>query len=240
MGVQGGSITTDIIKNGLVFNMDAANRASTIPSTSTTTTFNTVNTNISGAFSGNAQYDSSTISPSYDFDGVDDVISTNTSFSNLSVSTAFSISIWYNITTATLYDFVIGAPTDGGAWNTGFGFFINGTNALRFWVDGWNDSNQYIQSSNLNTSQWYNAIGTFSTTSGLKLYINADISGTATGTAIDGLTNQIFIGNSYKSTVGNTYYSILGNIGSIQIYNRALSASEILHNYNALKGRFGL
>jgi hypothetical protein len=26
----------------------------------------------------------------------------------------------------------------------------------------------------------------------------------------------------------------------MQAYNRALSASEVLHNYNALKGRFGL
>ena len=36
-----GSITTGIIADGLVFNMDAANRASTIPSTSTTKTLNT-------------------------------------------------------------------------------------------------------------------------------------------------------------------------------------------------------
>ena len=41
-----GSITTDIIADGLIFNMDAANRASTIPSTSTTTTFNTLNTSL--------------------------------------------------------------------------------------------------------------------------------------------------------------------------------------------------
>ena len=30
-----GSITTDIVSDGLVFNMDAANRASTIPSSTT-------------------------------------------------------------------------------------------------------------------------------------------------------------------------------------------------------------
>jgi hypothetical protein len=30
------------------------------------------------------------------------------------------------------------------------------------------------------------------------------------------------------------------NISSVQIYNRALSASEVLQNYNATKGRFGL
>ena len=31
-----------------------------------------------------------------------------------------------------------------------------------------------------------------------------------------------------------------GQIGPILIYNRALSASEVLQNYNRLKGRFGL
>ena len=31
-----------------------------------------------------------------------------------------------------------------------------------------------------------------------------------------------------------------GNIGCIQIYNRALSSTEILQNHNSLKGRFGL
>ena len=62
-----GSITTGIIADGLVYNIDAANRASTTPNTSTTKTFNTINMAISGAFSGNAQYDSSTISPSFGF-----------------------------------------------------------------------------------------------------------------------------------------------------------------------------
>ena len=31
-----------------------------------------------------------------------------------------------------------------------------------------------------------------------------------------------------------------GSIGLLQIYNRALSATEVLQNYNATKGRFGL
>ena len=41
-----GSITTGIIADGLVFNMDPANRASIIPSTDTITGFNTIDTNI--------------------------------------------------------------------------------------------------------------------------------------------------------------------------------------------------
>ena len=33
---------------------------------------------------------------------------------------------------------------------------------------------------------------------------------------------------------------MLGSIGTVYAYNRILSANEVLHNYNALKGRFGL
>jgi hypothetical protein len=42
-----GSITTDIIADGLVFNMDAANRASYIPDA--TTAFNTIDLSNSGS-----------------------------------------------------------------------------------------------------------------------------------------------------------------------------------------------
>ena len=32
----------------------------------------------------------------------------------------------------------------------------------------------------------------------------------------------------------------IGNIALVQIYNRVLTAQEVLQNYNATKGRFGL
>ena len=47
--------------------------------------------------------------------------------------------------------------------------------------------------------------------------------------------NNIQLGN-YNHTSFGGY--MIGNIGPCQIYNRALSASEVLHNYNALKDRF--
>ena len=89
MGIRRGSISTPIIADGLVFNIDAANRASTIPSTSTTKTFNTVDTSISGSFMNDQMYDSSTITPSFAFDGsnaiyIDDKSLEITEFLNLS------------------------------------------------------------------------------------------------------------------------------------------------------------
>jgi hypothetical protein len=41
-----------------------------------------------------------------------------------------------------------------------------------------------------------------------------------------------------QGELASEYYD--GKIGNIFIYNRALSAAEVLQNYNATKGRFGL
>jgi hypothetical protein len=46
-------------------------------------------------------------------------------------------------------------------------------------------------------------------------------------------SESLKIGNGWSSAYG-------GNIPIVSIYNRALSATEVLQNYNATKGRFGL
>ena len=91
MGVSRGEITTRIVKDGLVFNIDPANRASTIPSTSTTETFNTVDLSEKGNFINDTMYDSSTGSPSYAFDGAGDYI-TISGLNNITINT---ISVWF-------------------------------------------------------------------------------------------------------------------------------------------------
>jgi hypothetical protein len=35
-------------------------------------------------------------------------------------------------------------------------------------------------------------------------------------------------------------FEFVGSIASVQVYNRALTSDEVLQNYNAQKGRFGL
>ena len=49
-------------------------------------------------------------------------------------------------------------------------------------------------------------------------------------------TNEFNVG--YRFTGNPEPFS--GNIASVKIYNRVLSAQEVLQNYNALKGRYGL
>ena len=48
--------------------------------------------------------------------------------------------------------------------------------------------------------------------------------------------HRLWLGQWYN----NQHRLTGGNIGPVQIYNRALSAAEVLQNYNAQKERFGL
>ena len=75
MGIRRGSISTPIIADGLVFNMDAANRASYIESADKA--YNTLDLSVSGSIYNDPS--GSLGSPkAWDFDGVDSYIKYNT------------------------------------------------------------------------------------------------------------------------------------------------------------------
>jgi hypothetical protein len=92
-----GSITTRIIKDGLVFNMDAANRAC-YPKTGANM-FNTLNTSLSASLQDDGtsplpQFDPSQGQGVINFDGVDDQAVTNTKFSAFQTN-KWSLSVWF-------------------------------------------------------------------------------------------------------------------------------------------------
>jgi hypothetical protein len=70
----------------------------------------------------------------------------------------------------------------------------------------------------------------------IKIYLNGvqvhneNASGNITQT-----NSNVFIGGEPSQS-----YFFNGRIASSQIYNRALSAQEVLQNYNATKSRFGI
>jgi hypothetical protein len=75
----------------------------------------------------------------------------------------------------------------------------------------------------------------------LKCYINGSLLGVSYNGTIPSTTSNtdsIFaVGNTQGSGYNNPSD---GNIAQVLIYNRALSDTEVLQNYNATKGRFGL
>lgn len=71
-----------------------------------------------------------------------------------------------------------------------------------------------------------------------RLYVNGTLDNTTTVGHLSETTNGILSigGQDTCSSVGD----FLGKIGISRIYNRILSATEILQNYNAQKARFGI
>jgi len=249
MGISRGNITTNIIKSGLVFNMDAANRASTIPSTSTDKTFNTIDTSISGSFINDTIYDSSTISPSYAFDGSGDYIEVAPYASLFNSPSNFSINLAFNSTNfassgnpklftkgsnvgsnRTLWTWEITAKQKDG--NNQIRWNVSAGSALTF------NGNT---TGNLSTNTWYIVCGTYEVGVGGKIYLNGVLNQTVvtnTGATPNTETGVVQIARENDGGGGSDFFH--GNIGFIQYYNRALSSNEVLFNYNGLKSRFGL
>jgi hypothetical protein len=84
-------------------------------------------------------------------------------------------------------------------------------------------------------------ISTIVSSNRTDLYINGSLAGSNTNKTgnFGASSNQFRIGSdaAFPSSV---VYPMLGNMGNYLVYNRALSATEVLQNFNATRGRFGI
>jgi len=71
----------------------------------------------------------------------------------------------------------------------------------------------------------------------LSTYINGSLAGSVTRTGWNNAYNTIL---NLGYDAGGTNEYMLGNFYCFAHYNKVLSASEVLQNFNALRGRFGL
>ena len=98
-----------------------------------------------------------------------------------------------------------------------------------------------MSSTTLSNNTWYNTTAVFTGTQ-MILYLNGAENGTPISTTFQRYTTNL------NGAIGTYWYNdqpysgdFNGELGPISFYrSKALSASEVLHNYNALKGRFGL
>ena len=227
------------IKDGLVFAIDPTNKKSWAGPTSG----NVNNLILSNPTSGSIYNDPTESfgeNESFTFDGVGDYIGVekNTLIFN---DKPFTISIWFNSSSDSSGDMLYLIS------NTSRSFWIqikSTTVNFRSRYSGlWNPGKTAPGTIDANT--WYNYTLTYNgnsptTLSNFIAYINGSPS-----TLQEGNTSSQNAYNTYNvigaSLVSGTPMGHFnGDIGPILIYNRALSANEVLHNYNALRGRFNL
>jgi hypothetical protein len=229
-----------IVTSGLVLCLDAGNRKS-YPGTGATWT----------DLSGNGRTGTLTNGPTYSsanggsivLDGTNDYINlSNRSLPLINVS-QFTYSTFIKIT----------GPGGGVASFFSFGnsfavvndilFYYDNTN-LCFQVNNGGDgqgSFAYTRGSWSNISVVYD--GTQSTNATrLKVYLNTIQQTLTFGYTVPATTSSVnFTGAAigiYSTDNFSTATCITGNVGTASLYNRALSATEIAQNYNALKSRY--
>ena len=214
-----------IVTNGLVLNLDSANKDS-YPGTGTTWTDLSGNGN-NGTLTNGPSFLPNVNSGIIKFDGVDDYVDGGT-------STLSSGNI-------SLFQWVKMDSLSSTGWNITFTKWLSsvdfhfaiksGTPRLNLYTTS--NSDLYANTA-LATGVWYYVGFTLVNGGTLTFYVNGTSDGTYGSVSRTPSNDTIYIGDPRPN------YGLAGSIPITQVYNRALSATEIAQNYNATKTRFGL
>jgi hypothetical protein len=213
----------EINESGLVLYLDAGNTKS-YPGSGTTWT----------DLSGRGNAGTLTNGPTYStanggsivFDGSNDYVS-----GSIPTLNDWSMTLWYRSTDITSNPVFYPFSGTTGANGLGFGGTFDATTNNRwYFFDGTNA----LSSANtaITTNVWYYLVVTKSSTT-YNLYTNGSLSLNTTG--VDVSLTQYNLGRR-----GDAQWYVNGQIAQASIYNRALTATEVSQNFNALRGRYGI
>jgi hypothetical protein len=225
MGVSGGPYI--VRDSSLVLELDAADRNS-YPGSGTTWGDLTTNNN-NGSLVNGPTY-SSANGGSIVFDGVDDKVQTSYG----PQLGDFTVIAWFRSTGGILdYNRIVDTDYISGLW-----IGRNSTN-VNSWGGGVLESSApYGRYITLTDNQWHMITSRRQGTT--HTIYGDDTTNSTSGTVSATQLSATAIAFGAWSSVGVPSQRLTGNIAVIQLYNRALSAQEVLQNYNAQKSRFGL
>ena len=220
-----------IVRDGLVLNIDAANKASYPGNGTVAFDISPISTNCSLSTSG---VTTTPLPPNFNQTVTIPSVTTTRGlgqsgtidfwFQTKVTSPAASSITLFGTFNSSCYIFKNNGFPDNSFWFIAYGTFTGG------YVGSTN--NPYIV---VTPNVWHNLTISLSSTGQYGFYRNGVLlaSGTAPSfTSWNGFSGSYTFGNGLGA--GNMV------LGSMKMYNRFLSASEVLQNYNATKGRFGL
>jgi hypothetical protein len=233
----------NIIEDGLVLYLDAGNRKS-YPG-SGTTWFDKSGGDNNGTLTNGPTFNTGSLG-SIVFDGVDDYV--NTVDTPLRFGNTFSLSVWYYWDGINTFAAIV-AKRNGQLSFTQYAFVIieninsGGTsNKIRFIMIPSNAA-QHSLFYSMPSAGWYHAFATVAPLE-QKLYVNGILRETNdnnySSTNFNVVNRNMLIGATWNDAGTGITTPYNNRISNVAAYNRTLSAQEVLQNYNATKGRFGL
>ena len=219
-----------IVQQGLILNLDAGNPYSY--GGAGTTVYDVSNTALSWT-TNNTTYNSDPIKY-FSYNGSSSWLQSSTSAAY--DSQTITMECWFYPTTLTQDGFLF----EKGQVNTQYSMFLAFGNTFYFRTIGGTINNQdltFTTSTYIAANIWNHVVCTYNGSTKI-VYVNGiqAASVAASGTLQTGQTNQ-YIGK--YGAAGNNF-PFNGRIAESRVYNIALSAAQVLQNYNATKGRFGL
>jgi Concanavalin A-like lectin/glucanases superfamily len=222
--------TKGIVQSGLVLNLDAG--VSSSYSGSGTTWTDISGSGNTGTLTNGPTY-SSANGGSIVFDGVDDYVTLSSS--QIAPGTgAFTWNFWIKLNDLSNYSILFSGTGSNSIYgviavnhpvNYGFTYYANGFN---------------IVGPAMSFGSWYYVTfvgnGGADGSRNLKLYGNTIQAGSTFTNNYNFTSTTPIIGANHSSFAE----LMRGNISNVSYYNRALTATEISQNYNALRNRFGI
>lgn len=158
--------------------------------------------------------------------------------------TRFTVSVWFKSTSVTNYRNVLDCQWNnyGATGNVGPRLEQSTGGATMWAISGDTAANANYNSysaGTLSANTWYNSVITRIPGS-VSTYLNgaAVVTNSANSYGFVNSMNNLNIGRGFHLGGSERYFT--GEISMVCLYNEALTASQVLQNYNATRGRFGL
>ena len=103
----------------------------------------------------------------------------------------------------------------------------------------WNGQNTRMGGGNVTYNTWYQIVRTYNGTQAIA-YVNKTAATATTFTWSPPQTWYIGFGASTDASYFSTGAAFQGSYGVMRVYNRALTSTEVIQNYNATKSKYGL
>jgi len=239
-----GYVSPKIVTAGLILSYDAANVKSYPGSGTVITDLSSVG--ITGSLVNGVSFSSANCGV-MTFDGSNDYVSINNSSRQFqwtpsgAGNNTLALEMWIN--SSDTAGFYVSKPWNG---NGEYNYYMYNTGFQM----GNNSGNFALSCSAISTGRWEHVVFIMTPTQAI-VYRNGIRNA---GPSNHGLTVNTPTNGDFNHTIplaimtlypygsgwaGNTGFSILGSLGILRVYNRLLSADEILQNYETAKGRFG-